>query len=80
MKNVIKLENYYSPDELKHRLSEFIEYYNNFRYHESLQNLTPADMFYGLEEEKLKRRRLCKQKTIRKRRQEYFNLSLKSVT
>ena len=80
MKNVVKLENYYSPDELKYRLSEFIEYYNNFRYHESLQNLTPADMFYGLEEEKLKRRRLCKQKTIRKRRQEYFNLSLKSVT
>ena len=80
MKNVIKLENYYIPDELKYRLPEFIEYYNNFRYHESLQNLTPADMFYGLEEEKLKRRRLCKQKTIRKRRQEYFNLSLKSVT
>lgn len=26
MKNVIKLENYYSPDELKYRLSEFIEY------------------------------------------------------
>jgi len=80
MKNVIKLENYYSPDELRYRLSEFIEYYNNFRYHESIQNLTPADMFYGLDEEKLKRRRLCKQKTIKKRRQEYFNLSLKSVT
>ena len=80
MKNVIKLENYYSPDELKYRLSEFIKYYNSFRYHESLHNLTPADMFYGLDEEKLERRRLCKQKTIRKRRQEYFNLSLKSVT
>jgi transposase InsO family protein len=47
MKNVIKLDNYYSPGELKQRLSEFIEYYNNYRYHESLNNLTPADVFYG---------------------------------
>ncbi|UCG29022.1 MAG: transposase, partial [Bacteroidales bacterium] len=44
MKNVIKLENSYSPDELRIRLSEFINYYNNHRYHESLNNETPADV------------------------------------
>lgn len=24
-----------------------IEYYNNHRYHEALNNLTPADVYYG---------------------------------
>jgi transposase InsO family protein len=47
MKNIIKLENYYSPDELRYRLAEFIEYYNHERYHESLDNLTPADVYFG---------------------------------
>ena len=47
MKNVVKLENYYSPGELKFRLKEFVEYYNNHRYHESLQNTTPSDVYLG---------------------------------
>ncbi|NIQ10059.1 MAG: transposase, partial [Gammaproteobacteria bacterium] len=41
MKNILLLENYYSPDELTDQLDLFIEYYNNDRYHEALQNLTP---------------------------------------
>jgi transposase InsO family protein len=40
---VLILENYYSPDELADQLDLLIEYYNNDRYHEALQNLTPAD-------------------------------------
>ncbi|MCD4724158.1 MAG: hypothetical protein K8R63_04885 [Bacteroidales bacterium] len=28
---------------LKRRLNEFVDYYNNKRYHESLNNITPAD-------------------------------------
>jgi transposase InsO family protein len=35
MKNVVKLENYYSPGELERALARFVEYYNNRRYHES---------------------------------------------
>ncbi len=80
MKNVIKLDHYYSPGELSFPLSQFVKYYNHHRYHESLQNLIPADVYYGLKEEKLKRRKLCKHKTFKKRRQEYFNLTFKSVT
>jgi len=45
MKNVIKLENYYSPEELKRAIAEFVDYYNHHRYHESLNNLTPAEFF-----------------------------------
>ena len=29
MKNVIKLEHYYSPDELRNRLAEWVDWYNN---------------------------------------------------
>ena len=76
MKNVIKLDNYYSPGELEQRLSEFIEYYNNYRYHESLNNLTPADVFYGRDKKILKKRKQVKLETINNRRKEYLNKKL----
>lgn len=47
MKNVVKLENYYLLGDLKQRIGEFVEYYNHNRYHESLQNLMPADVYFG---------------------------------
>ena len=68
MKNVVKLEHYYSPGELKQRLAEFVHYYNNHRYHESLQNVTPADVYFGRDKKILMNRNLIKQKTIQKRR------------
>ena len=76
MKNVIKLDNYYSPGELKQRLSEFIEYYNNYRYHESLNNLTPADVFHGRDQKILEKRQQVKLETIKNRRNEYVNKKL----
>ena len=72
MKNVIKLEHYYSPSELIYRLKEFVNYYNNHRYHESLQNVTPADVYYGRDKQILKKRNIMKQKTINKRRKLYL--------
>lgn len=60
MKNVVKLEHYYSPDELRHRLQEFVDYYNNDRYHESLNNVTPADVYFGRDQLLLKKRNLLK--------------------
>jgi putative transposase len=47
MKNRILLENYYLPGQLEQSIGEFVEYYNNRRYHESLDNLTPADVYFG---------------------------------
>lgn len=64
MKNVIKLDNYYSPDELRSRLSEFIDYYNNHRYHESLNNLTPADVYFRRGRKILEKREKIKLETI----------------
>ena len=37
-----------------------MDYYNNNRYHESLNNVTPADVYYGREEEVLKERERIK--------------------
>jgi len=43
MKNVEKLENYFSRDELRAKLKSFMDYYNNQQYHESTGNATPAE-------------------------------------
>lgn len=72
MKKVIKLDNYYSPEELEYALTDFVNYYNNHRYHESLNNLTTADVFFGRAEEKLKERALIKSKTMKSRRKNYY--------
>ena len=74
MKNILLLENYYSPDELTHQIDLFVEYYNNHRYHESLNNLTPADVYYGRGREILTRRGKIKKNTMLQRRK--YNRSL----
>jgi len=73
MKNVVKLENYFSPDQLRSKLEEFVKYYNFKRYHESLQNLTPADVYFGQAERKLKQRKMIKLKTLNARKKQYQN-------
>ena len=68
MKNQILLENYYLPGQLEQRLAEFVDYYNLRRYHESLNNLTPADVYFGRGQTILTRRENTKLKTIALRR------------
>jgi hypothetical protein len=60
MKNVIKLENYYCPEELTAAIADFVNYYNHQRYHESLGNVTPADVYWGRKEQILRRREQIK--------------------
>ena len=72
MKNVIRLEHYYSPEELETHIAAFVDYYNNKRYHESLDNLTPADVFYGRSEQIVTKREITKWQTMELRR--YQNL------
>jgi len=72
MKNQVLLENYYLPGDLKARLGEFIDYYNTQRYHESLNNLTPEDVYTGRGQTVLNRRMRIKQKTIAERRRLYY--------
>ena len=46
MKDQTLLNNYYLLSELQEHLCRFVSYYNHERYHESPDNLTPADVFY----------------------------------
>ena len=62
MKNVVKLDNYYTPGELKISIGAFVEYYNHARYHESLDNLTPADVYFCREKEVLSKREKSREK------------------
>lgn len=70
MKNVVKLEHYYSPWELERAIARFVEYYNHRRYHEALGNVTPADMYEGRQREIHTRRDRIKRDTLTRRRKE----------
>jgi putative transposase len=77
MKNVVKLDNYYSPEDLKKAIGGFVDYYNNQRYHESLDNLTPADVYFKRDKKILRERQKIKEKTILERRKKYVIEKLK---
>ncbi len=68
LKNRILLENYFLPGDLKAQIEAFIDHYNHQRYHESLNNLTPADVYFGRGQAILQKRERIKQKTIETRR------------
>jgi uncharacterized protein YbjQ (UPF0145 family) len=50
------------------RIAAFVAHYNHARYHESLANLTPADVYFGRAETILLERERIKRKIIANRR------------
>lgn len=68
LKNRILLENYYLEGELEAAINAFVEHYNHRRYHESLGNLTPADVYFGRGPAILAEREKIKVQTIQNRR------------
>ncbi len=76
LKSRILLENYYLPGDLERAVADFVEHYNHRRYHESLDNLTPANVYFGRGPRILQRREEIKRKTIEQRRR----LHLQTVT
>ncbi len=72
MKNRVLLENYYLPGDLEAQISAFVEHYNHHRYHESLNNLTPADVYFGRGPAILQRRENIKCQTILLRRLQHI--------
>ena len=63
---------YYSPMELENALKHFVDYYNHERFHETLKNVTPADMYFGRATRILEHRKKIKQKTMMERRRKYY--------
>lgn len=70
IKNVVKRENYYSPEELEKAIADFVEYYSNERYHHSLDNLAPAEVYHDRSEEVVTRRENIKRRMLRRRRKQ----------
>jgi len=68
LKNRILLENYYLPGELEAQVEAFVADYNHRRYHESIDNLTPADVYFGRGQTILLQRERIKRQTITQRR------------
>ena len=68
LKNRILLENYYLPGDLETQIGNFVAHYNHLRYHESIANLTPADVYFGRGQTILMERERIKRQTIQNRR------------
>ncbi|HEX5735430.1 MAG TPA: IS3 family transposase [Blastocatellia bacterium] len=68
LKNRILLENYYLPGDLEAEIGAFVADYNHLRYHESIANLTPADVYFGRGQTILMQRERIKRHTIANRR------------
>ena len=75
LKNRILLENYFLPGDLEAQIEAFVEHYNHRRYHESLNNVTPADAYFGRAETIIKQRERIKRKTIEHRRLQHRKLA-----
>jgi putative transposase len=68
LKNRILLEHYFLPGDLEAQVAAFVAYYNEQRYHESLGNLTPADVYFGRGQAILLERERIKRQTLQQRR------------
>ena len=75
LKNRILLENYFLPGDLKAQIGAFVEHYNHRRYHESLDNVTPADAYFGRAPAIIKQRERIKRQTIQHRRLQHRKLA-----
>jgi transposase InsO family protein len=68
LKNRILLENHFLPGALEAQIGAFVDHYNHRRYHESIANLTPADVYFGRGQTILQTRERIKRETINQRR------------
>ena len=77
MKNIVNLQNYFLPGHLESEIASFVNYYNYQRYHESLDNLTPAHVYFGGTKDVLTIQDHIKKQAMQQRRLQ--NLKLPAV-
>jgi len=75
MKNVVKLENYYYPWQLEKAIADWVQHYNHERYHESLDNVTPSDVYQGRSDDILDQRAIIKSRTMMRRKVQNLRLA-----
>ena len=66
--SILMLENYVLPGDLEAQIEAFVDHYNHQRYHESLNNVTPSDVYFGRDKAILRQRERIKRKTLETRR------------
>jgi len=64
----LMLENTYYPWELEQAIGRWVQYHNHARYHESLDNVTPSDVYHGHGKEILDQRAIIKSRTMNQRK------------
>ena len=69
------MENYFLPGDLDVQIGALVEHYNHRRYHESLDNVTPADAYFGKVEAIFKQRETIKRQTIQHRRLQHRRIA-----
>jgi len=80
MKEYVNLHVPDNPWQLSHSIDEFYHYYNYERPHESLNNVAPADVYFGRAEAILERRRQIKARTMHERRRRHEAWKSKQAT
>jgi transposase InsO family protein len=65
------------PGNLEEAITEFVNYYNNRRYHKALGNVTPSDVLDGRREHILERRKEVQTQTFQRRR--LYNQQLREL-
>jgi hypothetical protein len=50
------------------KFEAFVDHYNHHRHHESLNNVTPADVYFGCDKAILQQRERIKRRTLEARR------------
>lgn len=64
LKNRILLKHYFLPGDLEAQIEVFVDHYNHQRWHESLNNVTLADVYFGLDTAILQQRERIKRNTL----------------
>ena len=75
LKNHVLLENYFLPGNLEQQIEAFAEHYNHQRYHESLDNATPANAYFGRAVATIEQRERTKRRTIQNRRLQHRSIA-----
>jgi len=75
LKNRTLLENYFLPRDLERQIGTFVEHYNHRRYHDSLNNVTPADAYFGRAAAIIRPCVRTKRRTIEHRRLQHRKLA-----
>ena len=74
----LHIQDTFCPSELEKAIAQWVKYYNERRFHESLDHLTPRDVYLGQGEKIKKIREIIKQNSINKRISENKRMKLQS--